>query len=176
MYTRVLLGNLSLERCKFKIDSNLTGSNFDPLARQFLWHEAKDYLHGTGHGLGFFLNVHEGPQSISSKLSEVRLKQGMIVTNEPGFYLKDNFGIRIENNLLVKIFELNENFYHFENLTVVPYETKLLDINLISRDILNYINLYHEKIRNIIITELSENEEDLIAKDYLIRKTERINF
>ncbi len=101
MYTRVLLGNLSLERCKFKKESNLSGSSFDPIARQFLWHESNDYLHGTGHGLGFFLNVHEGPQSISNKnTGEISLKQGMIVTNEPGFYLKNNFGIRIENNHL----------------------------------------------------------------------------
>jgi len=176
MYTRVLLGNLSLERCKFKKEANLSGSSFDPIARQFLWHQSKDYMHGTGHGLGFFLNVHEGPQSLSNKNSEVSLKMGMIVTNEPGFYLKDYFGIRIENNLLVSEDGKDSDYFCFENLTLVPYENKLLDLDLISKDMLDYINNYHEKIRNMLESLLSDSEEDLIAKDYLIRKTKKISF
>lgn len=176
MYTRVLLGNLSLERCKFKKEAKLTGSSFDPIARQFLWHQSRDYLHGTGHGLGFFLNVHEGPHSISNKNNEISLKKGMIVTNEPGFYLKDNFGIRIENNLLVSEFAENSEFYCFENLTLVPYERKLIDLDLVSKDMLEYINMYHERIRIILEPLFDESEEDLVGRDYLLRKTKRISF
>jgi len=176
MYTRVLLGNLSLERCKFKKDANFTGFYFDSIARQYLWQVQKDYSHGTGHGLGFFLNVHEGPQSISNKYNEISFQKGMIVTNEPGFYLKDNFGIRIENNLLIADSNEDENFFCFENLTIVPYENKLFDLNFISKDMLNYINNYHEKLKIIIEPLLEETPEDLLAKEYLMRKTEKITF
>lgn len=174
MYTRVLLGNLSIEKCKFRIDSELTGAHFDSLARQYLWHEYKDYSHGTGHGVGFFLNVHEGPQGISMLQKEVKLAAGMLITNEPGFYLKNKFGIRIENNLLVSHSKENPDFYFFDNLTLVPYEKKLFDLNLISKDMIAYTNEYHNKIKNTIEPLLGNSDEDQIARDYLLRKTKPI--
>ena len=93
MYTRVLLGNLSIEKLLLSKNKNLTGSHIDPIARQYLWSVGEDYGHGTGHGVGHFLNVHEGPQSISPK-SNIPFQHGMVTSNEPGFYLKGKFGIR----------------------------------------------------------------------------------
>ena len=173
MYTRVLLGNLSIERCKFKTDSGFTGSHFDSLARQYLWIEGKDYLHGTGHGVGFCLNVHEGPHGISSNQRDVAFKEGMVVTNEPGYYLENEFGIRIENNLLVQKCVDNKDFYIFENLTCVPYENKLLNKKLLSDDTINFINNYHEKCR-IILEPLLKEKDDKFAQDFLHRITAEI--
>jgi Xaa-Pro aminopeptidase len=99
MYTRILLGNLSIEKLLLNKNKKLTGANIDSIARQYLWQVGEDYGHGTGHGIGHFLNVHEGPQSISPR-STIPLQHGMVTSNEPGFYLKGNFGIRIENVLL----------------------------------------------------------------------------
>lgn len=171
MYTRVLLGNLAVEKCKFNSEKKVTGSLLDSIARQYLWHIGEDYNHGTGHGVGFYLNVHEGPHGISPLQTNVKFEEGMIVTNEPGFYLKNQFGIRIENNLLVKRDEFS-NYLCFENLTLVPYENKLMDFDLISKENLNYIDKYHENIRNKIEPLLNlNNEDDNIAFNYLKEKT-----
>ena len=132
MYTRVLLGNLAIERAQFMKRWNLTGTNIDALGRHYLWQVQADYLHGTGHGVGYFLNVHEGPHGIGGYPDNPALAHGMCMSNEPGYYKKDEFGIRIENVLLV--IEKEESFLTFENLTMVPYEKSLLDHRLLSDD------------------------------------------
>ena len=157
MYTRVLLGNLSLERLIFKKGNSLY--NIDSVPRSYLNMVGKDYLHGTSHGVGHFLNVHEGPRGKA-------LKAGNIITNEPGYYERDGFGIRIENELLVV--EKGENHLGFENLTYLPYERNLMDLDLINDDFKNYIDDFHKKVFEILSPFLKEDEKTL---DYLKRKT-----
>jgi Xaa-Pro aminopeptidase len=158
MYTRVLLGNLSLERLIFKKGKSLR--NIDAVPRSFLFMAGEDYLHGTSHGVGHFLNVHEGPYGKA-------LKAGNIITNEPGYYEKDNFGIRIENEVLVV--EKDDNHLGFENLTFLPYERNLIDMNLISNDFKKYIDDFHKKCFEILSPLLKDDSK---ALDYLKRKTE----
>lgn len=165
MYTRVLLGNLSLQRCSFMKRWNINGGQIDALARQYLWQVNCDYLHGTGHGVGYFLNVHEG---IGGYPNNPVLAPGMVVTNEPGYYLKDNFGIRIENMLSVIETGENKDMIGFENLTVVPYEVNLIDMKLLSDDFIEFINMYHKEVRDKLTPLL---EKDEMALDYLKRKT-----
>jgi Xaa-Pro aminopeptidase len=97
MYTRVLQGHIDLAMVRWPLDRELTGSDLDCLARRWLWNAETDYLHGTGHGVGYYLGVHEGPQSISHRSRKVALTPSMVLTNEPGFYKEDEYGIRIEN-------------------------------------------------------------------------------
>jgi Xaa-Pro aminopeptidase len=149
MYTRVLLGNLAIERVKLSKVSGLTGGSIDPLARQYLWHVNQDYQHGTGHGVGHFLNVHEGPHGIGGYAGNPPLAPGMVVSNEPGYYLKDSFGIRIENIIFCKEFEKDSSMICFESLCMVPYENNLLDYDLLSKNDLNYLNEFHQMVKNI---------------------------
>ena len=158
MYTRVLLGNLSLERLIFKKGKTL--ENLDMVPRFHLLMVNEDYLHGTSHGVGHFLNVHEGPYGKT-------LKVGNIITNEPGYYEKDSFGIRIENEVLVV--EKDEKHLGFENLTYLPYERNLIDMNLISKDFKKYIDDFHKLCYEKLSPFL---QNDLKALDYLKRKTE----
>jgi Xaa-Pro aminopeptidase len=171
MYTRVLLGNLSIERSKILKRWNYNGGNIDALARQYLWQVGSEYLHGTGHGVGYFLNVHEGPHGIGVYTPNPSLTPGMIVTNEPGYYLKDQFGIRIENMLVVTEFGDSNQFIAFENLTIVPYERNLLDFKLLSDDFIDYINQYHKDVYEKLSPLLRDNQ---LAIEYLFKKTEKI--
>lgn len=173
MYTRVLLGNLAVERINFKPKWKLTGSDIDQLARQHLWFAKEDYNHGTGHGVGHYLNVHEGPNGIGGYPGNPELEKGMVMSNEPGYYLTGDFGIRIENIIAVTESEANKEFLQFENFTVVPYETNLLDYNLLSNEIIDFINKYHERCR-VQLLPLLEEYQDYIAISYLKRKTEQI--
>ena len=158
MYTRVLLGNLSLERLIFK--KGKTFAHLDMVPRSYLLMVGEDYLHGTTHGVGHFLNVHEGPYGKA-------LKVGNILTNEPGYYEKDNFGIRIENEVLVV--EKDEKKLGFENLTFVPYERNLIDMDLISNDFKKYIDDFHKQCFEKLSPFLKDDEK---ALDYLKRKTQ----
>ena len=158
MYTRVLLGNLSLERLIFKKGKTL--EDLDKVPRSFLLMVGEDYLHGTSHGVGHFLNVHEGPYGKA-------LKAGNVITNEPGYYEKDHFGIRIENEVLVV--EKGEKYLGFENITLLPYERNLIDMDLISEDFKKYIDDYHKKCFEKLSPLLKNNEK---ALDYLKRKTQ----
>ena len=158
MYTRVLLGNLSLERLKFRRGYSLY--NLDSIPRSYLYMVGEDYLHGTSHGVGHFLNVHEGPRGIP-------LKPGNVITNEPGYYEKDAFGIRIENEVLVV--EKEGNLLGFENLTYLPYERNLIDLDLVSNDFKKYIDDFHKKVFEKLSPFLKHDEKTL---DYLKRKTE----
>jgi Xaa-Pro aminopeptidase len=151
-YTLVLKGHLALSRAVFS--HGTCGEHLDMLARAPLWNEYLNYRHGTGHGVGSFLGVHEGPQKISQAPSHVPLMPGMIVSNEPGLYMDGEYGIRIENLCLVT--ELDDAkakqspygpFYAFEDLTLVPYGKKLIDISLLSPEDKAQINSYYTRIK-----------------------------
>ena len=155
IYTRVLRGNLNLGAARFL--HGCTGMAFDYLARQPFWEIGMDYNHGTGHGVGFLLNVHEGPNSFSYKIMQGRplpcvLEEGMVTSNEPGFYLEGRFGVRCENLILCVKDEKNSygQFMHFENLTLVPWELDAVVPDLLNekeRALLNdYHSLVYEKI------------------------------
>lgn len=151
-YTRVLKGHIAIDRLHFP--AGTTGGQIDILARQALWQVGLNYGHGTGHGVGYFLNVHEGPQSISPK-STVPLEEGMIVSNEPGFYLKDTYGIRIEN--LISVVKSNyEGFLCFKTLTLFPMKTDCVDWALLTSDEKEWLEAYNKKALNTIIPLLSE--------------------
>lgn len=153
-YTKILKGHLNLAMIKFPKES-VTGANLDILARQFLWQDGDDYPHGTGHGVGSFLSVHEGPQNISLTSYGTKLAAGMVISNEPGFYQPGEFGIRIENMMYVKE-ATNSDFLEFGMLTLVPYEKNLIDKDLLSKDELNYLTCYYKLIEKKIMPHLSD--------------------
>jgi len=140
IFTKVLKGHIAVALTN--INKNNTGKKIDIRARKFLKKDGLDYAHGTGHGVGFFLNVHEGPQSIS-KYNSIKIEKGMILSNEPGFYKKNHFGIRIENLLYVK--QKNDNLY-FENLTLAPIEKDLINYDLLDKREKDYLFKYHLNI------------------------------
>ena len=140
IFTKVLKGHIAVSTSNLKKFN--TGKKVDTKARQFLKEDNLDYAHGTGHGVGFFSNVHEGPQSIS-KINTVKLEKGMIVSNEPGYYKKGHYGIRIEN--LVYIKKINNNL-RFENLTLAPIEKDLINFKLLDDNEKKYLNDYHKKV------------------------------
>ena len=140
IFTKVLKGHIAVSTANLKKFN--TGKKVDTKARQFLKEDNLDYAHGTGHGVGFFSNVHEGPQSIS-KINTVKLEKGMIVSNEPGYYKKGHYGIRIEN--LVYIKKINNNLC-FENLTLAPIEKDLINFKLLDDNEKKYLNDYHKKV------------------------------
>ena len=158
MYTRVLLGNLSLERLMFKKGKNIY--QLDMVQRSHLLMVGEDYKHGTSHGVGHFLNVHEGHAD--------PLEPGNIITNEPGYYEKDNFGIRIENEVLVVEKDKEKGLLGFENLTFIPYERNLIDMDLISNDFKKYIDEFHKQCWEKLSPLLKDDKK---ALDYLKRKT-----
>lgn len=143
-YTRVLKGHIALATVIFP--NGTTGAQLDSLARQYLWEVGCDYDHGTGHGVGSYLSVHEGPQGISKRGTDVALKPGMILSNEPGYYKESEYGIRIEN--LVKVIEIAnlKGFYGFETLTLVPLDIKLIDESLLTEKERQWIRSYHERV------------------------------
>ncbi|WP_019614138.1 aminopeptidase P family protein [Psychromonas ossibalaenae] len=156
MFTLVLKGHIALAQMKFPAGTN--GGQLDSLARQFLWQQGYDYDHGTGHGVGCFLNVHEGPQRIAKNSVGVALEPGMVVSNEPGYYKQDEYGIRCEN--LIYVVDKGEGhdgktFYQFETLTLVPFDLHLIEQSLLSRDEVNWINDYHAQVKDKISPLLS---------------------
>ncbi|NRB10812.1 MAG: aminopeptidase P family protein [Rickettsiaceae bacterium] len=162
-YTKVLKGHIALAKIIFP-DKNITGGNLDVLARQFLWQEYKDYAHGTGHGVGSFLNVHEGPQNISPRGFATKLMPGMVMSNEPGYYVPGKYGIRIENMMYVKG-ATEENYLQFEPLTLVPYSKKLIDKDMITTDELSYLANYYQKIKDEIRIRLSNNAQKWLDEE-----------
>jgi len=158
LYTRVLKGHIAVALAK--IDKIKNGHNLDRLARRSLKSINLDYRHGTGHGVGFFMNVHEGPQSIS-KNNFVKLKKGMIVSNEPGYYLENNFGIRIEN--LVYIDGIKNKLF-VKNLTYAPLEKDLIEEKLLNKAEKDYILKYHLETYSKISPFLNEKERKWLAK------------
>ena len=136
-FTRVLKAHIAVMNCN--IEKKPNGYLIDKLARKHLIKNGLDYAHGTGHGVGFFLNVHEGPQSLS-KYNKLTIKEGMILSNEPGYYLKDKYGIRIENLIYVKKIK---NKLKFKNLTYAPIDLDLINLNLLTKKERDYLFDYH---------------------------------
>jgi Xaa-Pro aminopeptidase len=155
-FTRVLKGHIALARAVFP--KGTKGSQLDALARQFLWSAGLDYQHGTGHGVGSFLSVHEGPQRIAKSSgaqggTEQELLPGMILSDEPGYYKTGEYGIRIENLLLVEPREVagaEGEFLGFETLTLAPIERALVDRELLSGEDLAWWNAYHARVLEVV--------------------------
>jgi Xaa-Pro aminopeptidase len=157
IFTKVLKGHIAVANTDLKKDN--IGKKIDARARKFLNKSNLDYAHGTGHGVGFFLNVHEGPQSIS-KINSIKIKEGMILSNEPGYYQKGKFGIRIENLVFVK---KNKNKLFFENLTLAPIEKDLINYKLLSSKEKSYLFKYHLDVYSKISKFLNPNERKWLA-------------
>ncbi|WP_165380302.1 aminopeptidase P family protein [Candidatus Finniella inopinata] len=151
-FTRVLKGHIALASIIFP--DGTTGQQLDVLARQFLWHVGLDYEHSTGHGIGSYLNVHEGPQRIGKGGHGAVLQPGMLVTNEPGYYKAGEYGIRIESVLLV--IPLNSNFLGFKTLTLIPIDRMLMDVSLLTKQEIEWINAYHDKIFTKLSSKVDE--------------------
>ena len=160
IYTLVLKGHIQIELCKFP--SGTSGTQLDVLARQALWREGLNYLHGTGHGVGTYLNVHEGPHQIRMEWKPAPLVAGMTVTDEPGIYLAGKFGVRIENTLLVTPYKETEfgKFLQFESLTLCPIDTSPILVELLTQEELDWLNAYHQRVFDILSPHLSPAESD----------------
>jgi Xaa-Pro aminopeptidase len=155
-FTRVLQGHIAIDQCIFP--KGTSGSRLDALARTALWKVGKDFRHGVGHGVGHFLNVHEGPQNIGSRLTGVALQPGMTVTDEPGYYEAGKFGIRIENVLIVReAKEVGEDFMKFEHITCVPLQTKLIAKHLMTQDEIQWVNDYNQFCLNSLLPLLKDD-------------------
>ena len=176
IYTLVLQGHLHLGAAHFPY--GCTGLTLDYLAREPLWKRSLNYNHGTGHGVGYLLSVHEGPQSIhwripqgSKKLPAV-LEEGMIFSDEPGMYLEGRFGVRCEN--LVAVCRDTENeygkFMHLEYLTMVPWDLDALDLSLLTAEDIGLLNAYHRQVRETILPLLPTREE----QDWLTHATREV--
>ncbi len=152
IFTRVLKGHIAV--ANFKLKKSTSGSIIDFKARKYLKEIGLDYPHGTGHGVGYYLNVHEGPHAIS-KNNKIKFNEGMIVSNEPGYYEKNNFGIRIENLIYVK---KNKQKKVFESLTLAPIDKDLIDKKLLNLDEKKWLNNYHKKVYASIKNFMSRNE------------------
>ena len=138
----------------YKIKKNTNGSQIDSAARKPLKEVDLGYAHGTGHGVGYFLNVHEGPHAIS-KNNRVNFKEGMIVSNEPGYYENGKFGIRIENLVRVK---KNKKNYSFDNLTMAPIDKSLVNKNILKKGEINWLNSYHQDVFNNLKKFMNKSE------------------
>jgi Xaa-Pro aminopeptidase len=149
-FTLVLKGNIALSNITFP--KGTTGLQLDPLARMFLWNQGLNYSHGTGHGVGFFLNVHEGPQGFTG-LSSIRGREpfqpGMITSNEPGYYKEEEYGIRVEN-LMVTAPSEYEGFLEFETVTLYPMDLDMIDESILSRKEKTWLNKYHNRVLKMV--------------------------
>ncbi len=157
IFTRVLKGHIAV--IQSNLDKNNNGKKIDVRARKYLKEIGLDYAHGTGHGVGFFLNVHEGPQSIS-KYNKVKLSEGMILSNEPGYYKENEFGIRIENLVYIKKIKGN---LKFKNLTFAPIDKDLINFKLLNKSEKNYLFNYHLEIYSKYSQYLSKKERSWLA-------------
>lgn len=161
-YTNVLRGNLALANAKFLY--GCTGQNLDILARQYLWNNDLDFNHGTGHGIGYLLSIHEAPCRIRWQygLEVTALQEGMILSDEPGIYIEDSHGIRLENELLIRKGTKNEygQFMHFEVITYVPFDLDAIDVSLMREDEKTLLNNYHKMVYDKISPYLNEDERD----------------
>lgn len=161
-YTNVLRGNLALSKAKFL--HGCTGENLDILARQFLWNQEQDYMHGTGHGVGNLLSVHEGPCNIKWRYrgTPISLEDGMILSNEPGLYIENSHGIRLENELLVRkgVSNIYGQFMYFETLTHVPFDLDAIDETMLTTEEKTQLNAYHKKVFDLVSPHLTSDEKD----------------
>ncbi|WP_332026375.1 M24 family metallopeptidase C-terminal domain-containing protein, partial [Kaistella sp.] len=152
--TLALKGMIQLSMVKFP--KGTRGVQLDAFARLALWNEAKDYNHGTGHGVGSFMNVHEGPQNIRKDMNFQELIPGMVVSNEPGFYWENHYGIRHENLIAVKEVEQTEfgTFYEFETLTICPFDRNVIATDLLTQPEKEWLNSYHDWCREKLENDL----------------------
>ena len=157
IFTKVLKGHIAVATADLRKYYN--GRLIDPLARKDLKLEGLDYEHGTGHGVGFFSNVHEGPQAIS-KFNKIRIAEGMVISNEPGYYKKGKFGIRIENLLYVK---KSKKKLMFENLTLAPIDKNLINFNDLENSEREYLFKYHLNVYSKISKFLNKSEKKWLA-------------
>lgn len=160
VYTLVLKGHIQLELAKFP--DGAAGTQIDALARECLWREGLNYLHGTGHGVGSYLNVHEGPHQIRMEWKPTPLRAGMTVTDEPGIYLADRFGVRIENTLLIKDYMETEfgKFLGMESLTLCPIDKTPILSNLLNDEEIAWLDRYHQHVYEMISPYLDEEEKE----------------
>lgn len=158
-FTLVLKGHIALGQAIFP--EGTRGGQLDVLARQFLWKEGKAYYHGTGHGVGFFINCHEGPQSIRLNDVPVPLQPGMVTSNEPGIYLEGKYGIRLENLIATEKYETTEfgDFYHFETLTLFPFDTTMIETEIMTAEEIAWLNGYHQKVYDELSPLLQPEEQ-----------------
>ena len=161
-FTRVLKGHIAIATARFP--EGTTGGQLDTLARASLWQAGLDFDHGTGHGVGSYLGVHEGPHRISKGAGGVALKPGMIVSNEPGYYKADAFGIRIENLVVVRtcdaLADAERTTYEFETLTLAPVDLNLIDADLMTQSEIDWLNAYHARVFNVMREGLDDAELD----------------
>lgn len=168
-FTLVLKGHIALGTAIFP--EGTTGHQLDVLARQYLWHEGKAYYHGTGHGVGFFINCHEGPQNIRLNQNPTPLEPGMITSNEPGLYLEGRYGIRLEN-LIVTTKAMNTEFgqfLRFDTMTLFPFDTRLLQTDIMTDAEIEWLNAYHAEVRRRLTPLLTAEEAE-----WLRAKTEAV--
>ena len=160
VYTLVLKGHIQLDRCRFP--AGACGSQIDALARAPMWREGYNYMHGTGHGVGSYLNVHEGPHQIRMEWRPAPLQAGMTVTNEPGIYLEGKFGVRIENTLLIVPAESTAfgDFLKFETLTLAPIDTTPIVLEMLSTEEREWLNNYHHRVYESLSPYLEGNEKE----------------
>lgn len=160
VYTLVLKGHIQLDMCRFP--AGACGSQIDALARAPMWREGYNYMHGTGHGVGSYLNVHEGPHQIRMEWRPAPLQAGMTVTNEPGIYLEGKFGVRIENTLLIVPAESTAfgDFLKFETLTLAPIDTAPIVLEMLSTEEREWLNNYHRRVYESLSPYLEGNEKE----------------
>ena len=159
VYTLVLKGHIQLELAKFP--DGASGTQIDALARECMWREGYNYLHGTGHGVGSYLNVHEGPHQIRMEWKPTPLRAGMTVTDEPGLYLGGRFGVRTENTLLIRAYKETEfgKFLQMESLTLCPIDIKPIDVAMLTPEELDWLNNYHREVYEKLAPYLDEEEK-----------------
>ena len=159
-YTNVLKGHIAISTAIYP--QGTRGSQLDVLARKALWDNCLHYSHGTGHGIGHFLNVHEGPQNIRLEENSVTLQPGMVTSNEPGLYRANEYGIRIENLIVTQEFNKNEfgAFYNFETITLCPIDTTPIDKDLMTQNEIDWLNEYHAMVYDKLNSLLNSEESD----------------
>ena len=159
IYTLVLKGHIQLELAKFP--DGASGTQLDALARESMWREGLNFLHGTGHGVGSYLNVHEGPHQVRMEYMPAPLRAGMTVTDEPGLYLAGKFGVRIENTLLIKDYMESDfgKFLQMESLTLCPIDTAPIDVDMLLPEELDWLNSYHAEVYAKLAPYLDEEEQ-----------------
>jgi Xaa-Pro aminopeptidase len=164
IYTLVLKGHIQIELCKFP--SGASGTQIDILAREAMWREGLNYLHGTGHGVGTYLNVHEGPHQFRMEWKPAPLVAGMTITDEPGIYLEGQFGVRIENTLLITPYKKTEfgQFLQFESLTLCPIDKTPIIKELLLQEEIDWLNQYHQLVFDALSPHL-DDEESAWLKD-----------
>ena len=164
VYTLVLKGHIQLAMCKFP--KGAAGTQMDILARSAMWREGLNYLHGTGHGVGSYLNVHEGPHQFRMEWMPAPFVEGMTVTDEPGIYLPDRFGVRIENTMIVEEYKTTEfgEFLQFDALTLCPIDTAPIDVSMLSDEEVEWLNSYHRRVYDAIAPHVSMDEREWLRE------------